>query len=271
MPEVVKGLVIRETLAGEYDKLLTVLTETRGKLFFRAYGVRSLINRNSASCRIFSYSEFVLREKNDHYYLSQAQLIKSSLEPGTEFDGMSLAFYFFDLCDYCASDEETCGGMLKMLMNALYIISKGDRPYDLIKAVFELRLMTLLGFMPDMAGCSLCGRDCGVMDEKSAFHLTNGNLRCRDCAAKAARIEIEDIINEGEAIKADDIDSHIVYISPECVRLVTRTISVSENTAYAVNVPMTLLKEFSAFAERYTVNQLERTFDTLKFYKDFKQ
>ena len=40
----VRGLVVRETQTGEYDKILTVITEEMGRISVSGKGVRSLIS-----------------------------------------------------------------------------------------------------------------------------------------------------------------------------------------------------------------------------------
>ena len=57
MEKKVKGLVLRSTQYGDYDKLVTVLTE-EGKLFFKARGIRSITSKNAAGCAPFVFSDY---------------------------------------------------------------------------------------------------------------------------------------------------------------------------------------------------------------------
>ena len=42
----VRGLVVRETQSGEYDKILTVITEEMGRISISGKGVRSLKSKS---------------------------------------------------------------------------------------------------------------------------------------------------------------------------------------------------------------------------------
>ena len=58
------GIVIRETLYGESDKILTLFTGAYGKITVAAKGVRSIKSKNSSAVQLFCYSYFELVEKN---------------------------------------------------------------------------------------------------------------------------------------------------------------------------------------------------------------
>ena len=70
---------------------------------------------------------------------------------------------------------------LRLLLNSLYLLSEGRRAPRLVKAVYELRAMTLAGFMPDLVACADC-----VKYEGGAFcfDARKGRLYCGECAAK---------------------------------------------------------------------------------------
>ena len=57
----VRGLVVREIQTGEYDKILTVITEEMGRISISGKGVRSLKSKHMPATQLFCYSSFVLR------------------------------------------------------------------------------------------------------------------------------------------------------------------------------------------------------------------
>ena len=63
----VHGLVVREMMHGENDKLLVILTKETGRLLVCAKGARSIKNRHFAAVQLFSYSEFVLRARGERF------------------------------------------------------------------------------------------------------------------------------------------------------------------------------------------------------------
>ena len=72
-PIVTAGLVLRETVTRETDKILTVLTPDRGKISLIARGARRKNSRLAAACQLFAWSEMTLYRRGNWYYLDAAE------------------------------------------------------------------------------------------------------------------------------------------------------------------------------------------------------
>ena len=123
MIKTVKGLVLRSIRYGESDKLITALTE-EGIVFFKARGIRSITSKNAAGCAAFVYSEFMLDQRGDKCYLRKALPLYSTIRAGASLGALALASYFAELSEDTARDAETGKAVLRLLMNALYLLSK---------------------------------------------------------------------------------------------------------------------------------------------------
>lgn len=276
MEVIVTGIVLKTTEVGDFDKLITVLTEY-GKVTFRAFGVRLMKSANASACMEFAYSEFSLDIKDGMCRLKKSQLIKTLIRPGKSLASLSLAFYIAEVClfastDFPLSKDESRihdDGLFTCAANALYLVSKSDREILLIKSVFELRLLSVLGFSPDIPYCSVCGEDCSEKGGYVSVHLVNGNLKCAKCNADSFMRSsgMEHLSSAGVSV-TDAFEENTMMISSDALMLVMRTLSVDDKKAYAVSVPGLLIKEFSSFTEKYLLNQLERGFKSLTYFKD---
>ena len=70
--EVFHGLVLRETLSKEADKILTVLTAEKGKLTVIARGARRKNSRIAAAAELYVYSEMTAYESHGYMMLTEA-------------------------------------------------------------------------------------------------------------------------------------------------------------------------------------------------------
>lgn len=245
----IDGLVIRSVKYGESDKLITVLTE-KGKISFKARGIRSITSKNAAGCSAFVYSHFILDQKGEWNTLRKAQPLYTTLRAGASLPVLALASYFAELCEDVARDEETGKSVLRLLMNALYLLSKEDRHTDLIKGVFEMRLLAANGLSPSLSYCASCLKD---TQELSAafFRPTEGDLVCPDC------LEFS--------------ETDFLRVSPETISLVRHSVESAEERAYAIRASEENLRDFNHFTERFLTAQLERGYKTLDFYRDVKK
>lgn len=243
-----KGLVLRSVKYGESDKLITVLTE-EGKIFFKARGIRSITSKNAAACATFVYSEFVLQRRGDKMFLMKARPLYSTLRAGASLSSLALASYLANLAEDTALDAETGKTVLPLLMNALYLISKEDRPTDLIKAIFEMRLLAANGLMPRLEECAECEKEvqsCSAL----FFRLNQGDLVCSECLSSE--------------------DRELLRVSKEVLSVCRHSVESTDDKAYAIKLPESVLKSFSHLAERFLIHQLERSYQTLDFYHQIR-
>lgn len=254
----VKGVVLRVVDFKESDRLLTVYTEEMGLITAMAKGARSLKSRKMASTQQLCYSSFVLFGEGDKLYIKEASLIESFYSIRDSLDGLALSMYVAEV----VSDVATAEGdaeLLRLTLNTLYAISKGSYDTALIKGAFETRLLSILGFMPELRSCKRCGCESGEF----FFDIMAAALECKECHKLSAI--------GGERL-AEAHESSILCILTE---------SSKNALLYSLYAPLEKLfafklsgedKElFSRAAEEYLLHHLERGYKTLDFYNEVKR
>lgn len=175
-----EGIVLREAPVGNNGKLLTVLTPGNGKITAFAKGARSLKSALAPSSNIFTYSKFVLFKNKDRYVINSAEAIELFFELRSDVLKLSLAQYFLELTAYATREDIESSGFVKLLTNTLFVLSKKELPLKTVKGVFELKLLELAGFMPDLDACRSCGKTVGDI-----FYLNRaeGYIVCGSCGS----------------------------------------------------------------------------------------
>ena len=245
---VLKGLVLRAADYQESSKILTVLTDTRGKITVSAKGALRRSSRIAAASQPFAYAEMSLSESRDRYYLNEAGTI--SLFPGilADVNAYALGAYFLELLDAaCPEGEESASGELALGLNALWLLSEGKKSPALVKAAFEIRLMSQLGYRPETECCPVCGRE---TPESPMLDLRGGSVYCRSCA-------------EGNAL----LPMPLLPASLEALRYI---LSAPDSRVFSFSLGEEAERKLNSAAERYVQEQLERRFSTLDYYKKIK-
>ena len=114
-----------------------------------------------------------------------------------------------------------------------------------MKAAFELRLMCLSGYRPELDACAACGRE--EMDAGRLF-ADSGELYCSDCRAAG-----------GYELSRSVIDAMRYIISAESRRI------------FAFRLPEAELAELGRVCEAYTLHALDRSFGSLDYYKKLRK
>lgn len=242
---VTRGLVLRETETRETDKILTLLSEDQGKISVIARGARRKNCRFAASAQPLAWSEWTLYQRKDWYYVNEGSTLELFDGLRRDLEILALAFYMAELTEAVSPDAVPVPELLRHLLNGLYALSALQKPAELVKPAFELRLLCLSGYEPLAEGCAVCGRE---EPENPVLDLIQGVVRCRDCGGGAAR-----------PLCAASLAAlrHIVYGEPR--RL------------YSFRLDPEALERLGAAAEAFVFAQLERGFRTLDFYKSLRR
>ena len=244
---VTKGIVLRETETKEADKILTVLTDTHGKISVIARGARRKSCKYAACAQPLVYSEWTLYQKGDWYYANEGSTIELFNGLRSDLDAMALGFYLAELTEAVTTEEAEASELLRHLLNGLYALSVLRKPKALVKAAFEIRLLCLAGYEPLADSCAYCGAE---MPEQPLMDTVQGVLRCRNCGAGESGLSMPLCADSLAALR------HIVYGDPK--RL------------YSFRLGDEALGRLSAAAETFAAAQLERGFRTLDFYKSLR-
>lgn len=254
MDRELKGLVIRTADINESDRLLTVFTDEFGVVSAMARGARTLKSRKMSSTMQFCYSKFVFMKRGEYYYVKEAELIENFYGIRDTLEGLALAGYIAEvLSDVTVAQAES--ELLRLSLNSLYAISSGKYPLDRIKAAFEIRAAAILGFMPDVIGCSFCGeREGGFY-----FDIMGGSLFCVDC-----KKSLEKKNPHPENLQESKI---ICMLTPSAKVALGYCVHCPIEKIFSFSIPDDDMKLFSKATEMYLINQLERSYKTLEFYK----
>ncbi len=170
------GLVLRTSSPTESSQALTVLTPDYGKISIWARGIKSAKNPMRAGCGVFCYSEFILLPRPNMYSLTGCTLLEGFYPLREDVEKLSYAVYFAELCELSAKEGIEAREVLRLLLNALHYLAHDKKSAEDLKILFELRLLSAIGYMPCTIGCVLCGTpEARILSPKS------GGLVCAAC------------------------------------------------------------------------------------------
>ena len=235
------GLVLKETRYKESDRILTILTPGLGVISASAQSSLRLKSKLFSACGLFCYSEFTLVPGRNMYTVREAAVKNVFHGISSSIEGMSLAMYLAEMAAALTPTGQEAERELRLLLNCLYMLSERSYPCRQLKAIYELRALTLAGYMPDVLACAGCGKY-----EGGDFYLdpVEGRLLCADCAEKARHIT--------------NLDNGALYA--------LRHICLAEDKKlFGFKISPESLKELSRTSEQYTLAHLEHGLKSLDF------
>lgn len=175
-----KGIIIKRVNYKEADKILTIFTANMGKITALAKGVRKTTSKLGGHLELFCSVDLILAE-------GKAFDIVTSVEKNCHFknlcfdlDRTSHAYYVCELVDKFTHEDYKDTRLYNLLFLALDSINQEislDKKLDLILSGFKIKLLKILGFLPDLKKCVHCGK----RDQENYFSSFLGGLICKSC------------------------------------------------------------------------------------------
>lgn len=241
----VSGLVICERQIGENDRIIEILTSEYGIIQVSAKGAKKITGKNNSSTQLFAYSEFCFNERNGRYYLNSSEPKSIFYELRLDVKKLALACYFAELVRYTVTSHQSAKDIMRLMLNSLHFLCKDKKSCELLKSVFELRLCSEIGMLPQLIGCRECYR---YEADEMYFIIDKAMLLCGDHffdEENYCNIRVSNgLVNAMRYICLSDMDKLFNF-------------RVSQETQ----------EKLTEITEKYIQIHLSKNFKTLDFYK----
>ncbi|MGM7702038.1 DNA repair protein RecO [Pseudalkalibacillus sp. Hm43] len=168
-----EGIVIRTSDYGESNKVLTVYTKDFGKLGMMARGAKKTKSRLSSVSQLFTHAHFLIQKGSGLGSLSQGEIIHTYRGIKQDIVKTAYAAYMVELLDKSTEDQKPSSALFEFLSLSLRYLDEDVDP-DILKAIFEMKMLRLAGVGPQVDRCVMCGRKEGSF----YFSISEGGFLC---------------------------------------------------------------------------------------------
>ncbi len=176
----VQAIVIRRRDWGEADRLLTLYTREQGKMQAVAKGARKPASRKSGHVELFTHVQLLIARSRSIDIITQAETVRAHRRLRESLERSTLAHYFAELLDRFTGESEPELSLFELLNSALGWLCQSD-DLRLVARYYELRLLELAGFQPELYNCPHCNKKLEAVD--SFFSPAQGGVLCPKCGA----------------------------------------------------------------------------------------
>jgi DNA repair protein RecO (recombination protein O) len=176
----VEAIVLRHVDWGESDRLLWLFTREQGKLQAVAKGVRKPRSRKAGHLEPFTRVELLLAQGRDFRIVTQAEAKDSYLVLREDLVRVGYAAYIVELLDRFTYEEGENISLYRLLSDTLSRINREKDPAFAVR-YYEVRLLDLVGFRPELVHCANCGAE--IVAEDQFFSFEKGGVICPRCKA----------------------------------------------------------------------------------------
>jgi DNA repair protein RecO (recombination protein O) len=175
--------VLRRKDIGEADRILTLFTPELGKVRVVAKGIRKPRSRKAGHLELFTCSKLLLAVGRDLDIITQAEGVDPYRPLRDDLLRGAYGAYMVELLDRFTPDEEENAEIYSLLRQGLgWAATAAD--LALAARYYELHLLGLAGYQPQLRRCVICGRELAAEDQ--FFSAAAGGVVCPSCAAASA-------------------------------------------------------------------------------------
>lgn len=173
--------MLRSIKLGEADRIVTFLTEGRGKVRAVAKGIRKPRSRFGARLEPTSHVALQLYEGRNLDVVTQVETIDANRPLREGYEAFTQAIAMLEAVDHVVQEHHANVPLYRMLAGALRTLA--EEPAPAVSAAFFWKLLSLEGVHPVLEGCARCDEPfVPGGPAPAAFDLVEGGVLCRACA-----------------------------------------------------------------------------------------
>jgi DNA repair protein RecO (recombination protein O) len=174
-----EAVVLQHSDLGEADRLLTLYTREHGKVRAIVKGARKIASRKAGHLEPFTRVRLQLARGRDLYIVTQAETVDAYPSLREDLTLTGYAAYVLELLTRFVPDEESAlPSLYRLLTETLSRLTKESNPWLTVRS-YEMRLLDLLGFRPQLFECTNCRRE--IIAEGQFFSAALGGVVCPKC------------------------------------------------------------------------------------------
>lgn len=175
----VEAVVLEHHEWGEADRLLTLFTREHGRMRAVAKGARRIRSRKAGHLEPFTRVALVLARGRDLWIVTQAETLEANLALHGDLEGIGYASYVVELLERLTYEEGPNPNLYRLLVDTLRHLDENLDPPGLILRYFELHILDLAGFRPELSECIACRQP--IQPEDQYFSSMLGGVLCPAC------------------------------------------------------------------------------------------
>jgi DNA repair protein RecO (recombination protein O) len=191
-----EAIVLRTYPFREADLLVTLFTRAEGKVRGVARSAKKSKRRFGGALEPLTYVRafYDVKERQELVRLDVCEVLESPLAAEVSYARAVALAHVAELLDELLPDHEANDAIFRLTLSVLHALQDSDIWMPL--TYFELWLTRLVGFLPELMECIVCGRS--LNGSRAYFHALADGLMC----AEDKRLASSEISSESRAIAA---------------------------------------------------------------------
>lgn len=198
-----EAIVLRTYPLREADLLVTLFTRLEGKVHGVARSAKKSKRRFGGALEPLTYVRafYDVRERQELARLDSCDVLSSPMASEVSYSRAVALGHIAELLDELLPDHEANDAIFRLTLSVLSVLDGPDVWMPI--TYFELWLTRLVGFLPELTECVICGR--ALNGDRAYFHALADGLMCLD----DKRLASSELSTDSRMLAAQMFRSHV--------------------------------------------------------------
>jgi DNA repair protein RecO (recombination protein O) len=157
-----KSFILSKIDLGEADQIIFLYTKEFGKLEILAKGVRKITSKLKPAVELFCLSNIEFVQGKNYKTLTDASIINKFKNIKNDLVRFKVIYQISDLINDLIKSQEKDTRIWNLILKIFYVIDNKKVPAEktpLLYYYFFWRLVSLLGYYPEISKCKIYGKE----------------------------------------------------------------------------------------------------------------
>ncbi len=204
-----EAIVLRSYPMREADLLVTLFTRAEGKVRGVARSAKKSKRRFGGALEPLTYVRafYDVRERQELARLDSCEVLESPMASEVSYPRAVALGHLAELLDELLPDREANDAIFRLTLSVLHVLTGPDIWMPI--TYFDLWITRLVGFLPELTECAVCGRD--LNGSRAYFHALADGLTCLD----DKRLASSEISGESRMLAAQMFRAPVEFFAEE--------------------------------------------------------
>lgn len=176
-----EGIILRQVKTAYGRRMVLLFSKKYGKIS-AGTGINERGKGKSAlAMRPFTYGRYELFKSRENYNINGAEVLKSYYKLGEDVDKYMNSAYILEFTEKILPEEQPAQAMFNLILDFLYVMENRKKSHGTPVLGYEVKTLKIMGIMPELGHCVLCGKTCGKERPPMYFSIKDGGVICPDC------------------------------------------------------------------------------------------
>ena len=176
-----EGVVLRQIKTAYGRRMVLLFSKKYGKISAGSSISEKGRSRAALAMRPFTYGRYELFKNRDSYNVNSAEVIKSYYKIGEDVDKYMNSSYVLEFTEKVLPEGQPSQAMFNLILDFFSVMEERKKSHGTLVLGYEIKTLKIMGVMPNLKECALCGKKCTEEHAPHFFSIKEGGLICGDC------------------------------------------------------------------------------------------